>query len=80
MLISYDPVAEAAYIKLDHKSKVARTVRVSDDMVVDLNARGRLIGVELLDPASANLRIIANQFHCPQLSKIHPRKLQAVFA
>ena len=80
MLISYDPVAQSAYIKLDHKSKVARTVRVSDDMLADLNTRGRLIGVELLHPASANLRLIASRFHCPELSKIHPRKLQAVFA
>lgn len=80
MLISYDPVAESAYIKLDHKSKVARTVRVSDDILVDLNGRGRLIGVELLRPASANLHRIASKFHCPELSKIHPRKLQEVFA
>ena len=80
MLISYDPVVKAAYIKLDHKAKVARTVRISQDTFVDLNARGRLIGVELLHPASANLGPIVIRFRCPDLRKIHPRKLQEVVA
>ena len=73
-------MAEAAYIKLNLKKKVARTVRLSDDTIVDVDRRGQLIGVELLHPASANLRPIAQRYHCPELFKIHPKKLQAVFA
>jgi uncharacterized protein YuzE len=80
MLISYDPIVKAAYITLDHTAKVARTVRLSDNTSVDLNARGRLIGVELLHPASAKLGPIASRFRCPDLRKIHPRKLQELVA
>ena len=80
MIVSYDSVAEAAYIKLGQKSRVARTVRVSDDILVDLDRRGQVIGVELLHPRSANLRNLASRFHCPELSKIHPRKLQEAIA
>ena len=80
MLISYDPTAEAAYIKIDLKRKVARTIRLSDDMLVDLDRNGQLIGVELLHPASANLRSVATRFHCPELSRIRPKKFHEVIA
>ncbi len=80
MLISYDPAVKAAYIKINMRRKVARTLRLSENVLVDLDRNGRLIGVELLHPASANLRPVANRFHCPQLSKIRPKKLHEVFA
>ena len=80
MLISYDPTAEAGYIKVNLRRKVARTIRLSEDMLVDVDRKGHLIGVELLHPASANLRTIANRFHCPELLKIRPKKLHEVFA
>lgn len=47
MRVTHDPEADAMYVYLSEKS-VDRTVRVSDHVVVDLDAEGNLRGIELL--------------------------------
>ena len=50
MKVTYDQQADALYIELDDAS-VARSVHIDRGTLVDLNADGHLIGVELIRPA-----------------------------
>ena len=47
MKVTYDSEADAMYIYLNER-EVARTVRVSDRVLVDLDDEGNLRGVEVL--------------------------------
>ncbi|MGV8016668.1 MAG: DUF2283 domain-containing protein [Ignavibacteria bacterium] len=41
------------YLKTDVKNrKINRTVEINDDIIVDLNVDGQIVGVELLNPAA----------------------------
>ena len=50
MKVTYDQQADALYIQLDD-AHVARTVHIDRGTLVDLDAQGHLIGVELIRPA-----------------------------
>jgi hypothetical protein len=45
----FDPEAQAMYVRL-RDAKVARSIEVDDDYVVDLGADGEVLGVEVLAP------------------------------
>lgn len=47
MRLSFDPRAQAGYMKVSNAS-VARTVEIDDDLVMDLAVDGSLVGVEVL--------------------------------
>lgn len=47
MTIDYDAEADAAYIRLTN-GPVSRTIEDSDVCIVDMDASGRLVAVELL--------------------------------
>ena len=47
MTVDYDPEADAAYVRFS-EAPVARTHEESDVCIVDLDASGKLVGVELL--------------------------------
>ena len=47
MKISYDAKADALYIKFQDGS-VARTRKVEEGMLVDVDANGRLFGIEII--------------------------------
>jgi len=47
MKISYDPKADALYIKFQEGS-AARTRRVEEGMLVDMDAASRLLGIEII--------------------------------
>jgi uncharacterized protein YuzE len=49
MKLTYDPVANIAYIQLRKKSAKVNTVRVSDELNVDMAADGSIYGIELLN-------------------------------
>ena len=51
MKITYDKIADAAYMTL-RKGRVAKTVEMSDDVIVDLDKKGHLLGIEMLDASS----------------------------
>lgn len=51
MKIQYDKIADAMYIYLK-KAKVHRTVKMQDRLVVDVDRRGNIIGMEVLDVSS----------------------------
>lgn len=48
MKITYDKIANAAYMTL-RKGKVAKTVEMSDSVIIDLDKKGNLLGIEMLD-------------------------------
>lgn len=52
MKITYDSEAEAAYIRLS-KGNVHRTQKVADNLLIDLNRKGKVLGVELLFVSAA---------------------------
>jgi uncharacterized protein YuzE len=45
--ISYDPKADALYIKFQ-ETNVSRTRRVEEGMLVDMDENGRLYGIEII--------------------------------
>lgn len=47
MYVSYDPDARATYVEWE-AGPIARTVEVSDLMMVDVDDHGRPLGVEIL--------------------------------
>ena len=49
MRLTYDPKHNIAYIRLREKTEAVETVRVSDEINIDLAADGTVYGIELLD-------------------------------
>lgn len=54
-MIEYDKTADALYLRLQKNKKVARTREIEDGLVVDLDNRGKVIGIEVLDVSSRYL-------------------------
>lgn len=48
MKISYDKIADAMYIYL-RKGKVAKTIKVKKGFLVDVDKKGGVLGIEMLD-------------------------------
>ena len=49
MRLTYDPRHNVAYIQHREKSEQVRTIRVSDDVNVDVAPDGTVFGIELLN-------------------------------
>ena len=49
MKISYDPAYNIAYIQIRDKTKDVETIRISDEINIDLSADGKVFGIELLN-------------------------------
>ncbi|MBU3942572.1 DUF2283 domain-containing protein [Patescibacteria group bacterium] len=47
MKINYDKLADAMYIYLKEE-KVAKTIKINDRVLVDVDSDGNLIGIEML--------------------------------
>ncbi len=63
MKLEYDAEADAAYIRLSNET-VARTQEESDVCILDLDAKGRLVAIELLSVfgfAGASLHALARK-------------------
>ena len=52
MKITYDKIADAMYIYLNKATKVFKTVKMTDKLLVDLDKEGKLLGIEILDASS----------------------------
>ena len=84
MLISFDPEVKALYIQLKD-NKVSRTVEFAPQTFVDLDSRGDLIGVEMLQPGTLTITIqvlkkISTQFNAPMLRRIPSDYIPKAFA
>ena len=51
MNINYDQIADAVYINLK-KGKIARTAKLAERLLVDLDKGGKILGLEILDASS----------------------------
>jgi len=52
MKFEYDKESDAAYIYLDEtiaEGEVDKTIELNDNIIVDFNKMGKLIGIEILD-------------------------------
>jgi uncharacterized protein YuzE len=56
MKISYDDKSDLLYIRLDEKTQDIVNKRVSDDVVLDIGANEKIIGIEILN-ASLQLNL-----------------------
>jgi uncharacterized protein YuzE len=54
MKLTYDPAHNIAYLRLHEKKEQVETIRVSDEMNVDIAPDGTVYGIELLN-ANAQL-------------------------
>ena len=50
MKMSYDPKADALYIRL-RKAKIEESDEISDGVIVDYDRSGKPVGIEFLDAA-----------------------------
>jgi uncharacterized protein YuzE len=55
MKLTYDPRHNVAYLRLQDKTAQVETIRISDDLNVDLAPDGTVYGIELLN-ANEQLR------------------------
>jgi uncharacterized protein YuzE len=55
MKLTYDPRANIAYLSLRDKTEQVETIKISDELNVDLAPDGAVYGIELLN-ANAQLR------------------------
>ena len=79
MTITFDSEAKALYVKI-REGKVAKTIEFSPETFVDLDSKGHLLGVEMLNPGKltiqkkarvlAPLKRIATKFHQPALTNV----------
>lgn len=51
MKITYDKIADAVYIYLN-KTKVFKTEKVSEEILIDKSKKGKIVGIEILDASS----------------------------
>ena len=49
MRLTYDPKANAAYIRLRDKTGDIETLQITGDFLVDIDATGAVCGIELLN-------------------------------
>ena len=55
MKLTYDPRHNVAYLRFQDKTAQVETIRVSDELLVDIAPDGTVYGIELLN-ANAQLR------------------------
>ncbi len=51
MNIKYDTVADAIYVAMT-QAKVAKTLKVSENLMLDVDAEGNTVGLEILEASS----------------------------
>ena len=69
MNINYDKVADAIYMTL-RKGKVAKTVEMEDRLIVDVDKRGNILGIELLDAGNQLQKSMRNGIPVKVSSKL----------
>ena len=51
MKIQYDKLADAIYIYFKN-GKISKTIKLKDQLLVDVDNRGKIVGLEILDASS----------------------------
>ena len=71
MRIKYDPQVDAAYISFKPGPVQVTTIRITEDVAIDLGPGEEIVGIEILD-ASENLGF------CREMPRIQLENLEAV--
>ena len=80
MFIEYDSEQQAVYIKVK-VGKVVKTIEYKDNLFIDLDDKGALLGVEILKSEDSKyLYEISQKFASPELAKVHLENLKQVYA
>ncbi len=58
MNVKYDIVADAVYLRVG-EARVARTIKMEDRFLVDMDRAGNVVGIEILD-ASSQEQLVQN--------------------
>jgi len=58
MKVNYDIVADAVYFKLG-EGRVAKTIKMEDRFLMDVDGSGNVLGIEILD-ASSQQNLVEN--------------------
>lgn len=58
MKVKYDIMADAVYVNVG-KAKIARTIKTNERFLVDVDKRGNVVGIEILD-ASNQQELVKN--------------------
>ncbi len=53
--LEYDPSSTALYVRMK-KGKVAKSRPLADNIILDLNAKNELLGIEIIGPRPEDLR------------------------
>jgi uncharacterized protein YuzE len=85
-VLKYDPVAHIAYIKV-RDGIVHETRQEAPNILVDVDAKGHLIGVEIISPKTLKyetklmpiLKRISKEFGVPQLREINPQLVPGIY-
>lgn len=56
MTINYDSKTDLLYIRLDQREHTLANRRVNDDVVLDIDEKGKIVGIEIMD-ASKNVEL-----------------------
>ena len=81
--VSYqDGQPEIAYLSLpqEHGEKCVESERVEPEMVLDFNADGKLIGIEILDPNEVSLGAINEVLQKHGLDPLSEKSLAPIVA
>lgn len=54
--VTYDPVADALYVKV-RDSEVIDSIEVRENVIVDLNKNGEVVGVELINFSKSKINL-----------------------
>jgi uncharacterized protein YuzE len=80
MFIEYDSDQQVVYIKI-REGKIAKTIEYKDELFLDLDKRGELLGVEMLNMKDSKyLPEISKKFASPEFQKVHTKYLRQVYA
>ena len=74
MKIEYDKEADAAYIYIEHPigfGQVSKTVELNEDIAIDFDKTGKLLGIEILDASKVLDKKILIKAETPQKSLSH---------
>jgi uncharacterized protein YuzE len=56
MTINYNSQTDLLYISLDQKAHTLTNRRVNEDVVLDIDEQGKIVGIEIMD-ASRNIQL-----------------------
>lgn len=75
MITSYDGHSGIVYIVVDNLYKIAKTVEFDRETVLELDASGHLVGIEMIRPRKSILKRIAKKYGRWELARVNLERL-----